>query len=127
MLRLLGGDHDGGLFALAAGETVEVRELAERLLLVHGLVASRDIRIIATARPDTKASLALWGRGESCGREAVRGALSITQKTQLRSRLDAAVDAVLQALRDADHSEVDKALRLIDEIAPEEDRAAAVA
>jgi FlaA1/EpsC-like NDP-sugar epimerase len=122
MLRLLGGDHESGLFALSGGEVVEIRELAERLLLINGLVASRDIRIVSTSRADTKASLKLWGRNESCGRESVSGALQIEQRPELEGRLKATLDELLDALKAGSSDRVERSLGPIDSVEPGEDQ-----
>jgi len=127
MLRLLGGKHDSGIFALGGGEIVEIRELAERLLLVHGLVASRDIRIVSTSRPDEKASLRLWGRHETCASESVAGAVEIQQREELYSRLRARVKPLLDALAKKKGTEVDKALEVVYPVESEDDRTAMTA
>lgn len=114
MLRLLAPEHSGGLFALATGDLVEIRELAERLILIQGLVASRDIRIVSDSRPDTKVSLSLWGRGESCGLELVDGAISIDQQPSVRAELDSRLAQLLEALSRGRPDEVEAAIQPID-------------
>lgn len=119
MLRLLDGDHRGGIFALQQGDTVEVRELAERLLLIHDLEAS-DIQIVSTTRPDEKASLSLWGSNETPGSTDVKGTVEIRQQDQLRGALLGRVGPLLDALRDNDPAGVRENLRPIDPVSSTE-------
>lgn len=98
MLRLLGDDHAGGLFALASGEELEIRELAERLLLIHGLTPGRDIKIHTDDRHDTKASLELSGRMEAIGdAEQPANVLPIEPAPELRRVLDERLEQALRS------------------------------
>lgn len=111
MLRLLEPGHRGGLFALVAGDVVEIRELAERLVLIQGLVPSRDIRIVGDSRPDTKASLMLWGVGETSDAAPVVGACSINQEPSLQVDLDRRLALLLKALQRQRPQDVQTAIR----------------
>jgi FlaA1/EpsC-like NDP-sugar epimerase/tetratricopeptide (TPR) repeat protein len=99
LLRLFGSAHDGGLFAYMRGEVLDINTIAERLIMVHGLMANRDIQIDRKPRGDTKSGVHLVGVGESASENETDGVIEIEQSQSLVAEIHARL-AVLNSVFD---------------------------
>lgn len=112
VLRLVGAPHSGGIFALTRGETVSLRELAERLIWINGLRSGLDVDVIDRPGADLKAGTHLAGDAEEICEKVAHGMRRIHQDEALLEELGERLDLLEGWLRDGESRRLADALRV---------------
>jgi FlaA1/EpsC-like NDP-sugar epimerase len=110
LLRLFGSEHSGGLFAYTRGEVLDLNTIAERLIMVHGLIANIDIQIDREPRSDTKLGVHLLGSGESASTDAIDGTVEIRQSLYLIEEIKTRLEVLDEVFDGADPAGRERAL-----------------
>jgi len=111
MLRLLAEPGEGGLFALTSGESVSVRQLAERLIWMNGLTSGVDIDIEEQPDGEVSPEAPMWGDGENGEGDAVAcSTVRIKQDSQLIQDLDDRIEALTAGLANQSDEDLSMAL-----------------
>lgn len=97
LLRLYGSDQPSGLFVYTRGEVLDFNTIAERLIMVHGLTAGRDIQIDRSQRDETKHGVHLVGAEEGEIGEELAGIVGVSQSEELKADLKARLELLLRA------------------------------
>jgi FlaA1/EpsC-like NDP-sugar epimerase len=99
LLRIVGGDHRGGIFAYTGGETVALREIAHRLIWMNGL-ANAHVIIEDDPQPETKLNLDTIGPDEKGGYPYAPHTLRVGQPETVKNELRERACDVRAALAD---------------------------
>lgn len=114
MLQILRSDRVRGIHALACGEVVSIRELAERLIWINGLRSGLDLEILETDKDDATADTRLWGKGETVDASDVPGIVDVHQDQNLREDLKRRLEMLRTGLHGRSSTTVSGALDVED-------------
>lgn len=105
------------LFVLNMGEPVKIKELAEMMIRMRGMVPGRDIAIQYTGlRPGEKLHETLTYEHEGVENTSVPGVMSVGVRAAVQPDFDTALETLLQVSASRDRVE---ALRLLSDLVPE--------